>query len=66
MKFCFVLIYTAPKEDTGAALSDGVVGGVVGVVIVLSLTVIVIVIVVALLLRSRRGHYSTGHGMKRK
>ena len=38
----------------------GVVGGAVGVIVVLSLTVIVVVIVVAILLKSCRGHYSTG------
>ena len=56
-----MVFYCAYSEaDKDKALSGGVVGGVVGVVVVLSLTVIVIVIVVAVLLRSRRGHYSTG------
>ena len=46
------------ESETEAAVSGGVVGGTVGgvmAVIILSLTTVIVI----LLLRSRRGHYST-------
>ena len=61
MKFQLYGVHLFYSVDSEAeSLLGEVVGGAVGVVVVLSLTVIVIVIVVAILLRSRRGHYSTG------